>query len=139
MDRTDQLQPLAIGTGSRHNRTVPPGPRGVPMRLRLGDHHAGYYYNLTGHTPDPSFHRLLNTRTPYPTDWPSMASVVAYKRRPAHPHLPQAITLPHKEGAPEYTRPGQFAARLGLEYDPVFVEGTRERPHDFTDPALAVP
>jgi hypothetical protein len=102
-----------------------------------GDHHAGYYYNLTGHAPDPTFHQLLNARTPYPTDWPSMASVVALKRRP-HPSLPQAITLPHKEGAPEYTRPGQFGARLGLEYDPVFVDGTRERPLDFTVPALTL-
>jgi len=100
-----------------------------------GDHHAGYYYNLTGHAPDRTFHQLLNARTPYPTDWPSMASVVALKRKP-HPHLPSAITLPHKEGAPEYTRPGQFAARLGIEYDPVFVDGTRERPLDFTVPAL---
>lgn len=100
-----------------------------------GDHHAGYYYNLTGHAPDQSFHRLLNARTPYPTDWPSMSAVVALKR-PPHPSLPQTITLPHKEGAPEYTRPGQFSARLGLEYDPVFVDGTRERPLEFSVPAL---
>jgi uncharacterized protein (DUF1501 family) len=102
-----------------------------------GDHHAGYYYNLTGHAPDPTFHRLLNARTPYPTDWPSMASVVALKR-PPHRFLPSAITLPQKEGAPEYTRPGQFAARLGLEYDPVFVDGSRERPLDFAVPALSL-
>ncbi len=102
-----------------------------------GDHHAGYYYNLTGHAPDPTFHRLLNARTPYPADWPSLASVVAFKR-PPHPFLPSAITLPHKEGAPEYTRPGQFAARLGLEYDPVFVEGSRDRPLDFAIPALSL-
>jgi uncharacterized protein (DUF1501 family) len=102
-----------------------------------GDHHAGYYYNLTGHAPDPSFHRLLNARTPYPTDWPSMASVVALKR-PPHPSLPQTITLPHKEGAPEYTRPGQFGARLGLEYDPVFVEGSRENPLGFSAPAVSL-
>ena len=102
-----------------------------------GDHHAGYYYNLTGHAPDPSFHRLLNARTPNPSDWPSMASVVARKRSP-HPSLPNAITLPHKEGAPEYTRPGQFAARLGIEYDPLFVDGSREHPLDFTVPALAL-
>ena len=49
---------------------------------------------------------------------------------------PQTITLPHKEGAPEYTRPGQFAARLGLEYDPVFVDGSREKPLEFSVPAL---
>src|SRR5262245_14509616 len=102
-----------------------------------GDHHAGYYYNLTGHAPDRTFHQLLNARTPYPTDWPSLASVVALKR-PPHPRLPSAVTLPHKEGAPEYTRPGQFAARLGLEYDPVFVDGTRERPLDFAVPALSL-
>jgi uncharacterized protein (DUF1501 family) len=102
-----------------------------------GDHHAGYYYNLTGHAPDRTFHQLLNARTPYPTDWPSMASVVALKR-PPHPFLPSAITLPNKEGAPEYTRPGQFAARLGIDYDPVFVDGTRERPLDFTVPALSL-
>jgi uncharacterized protein DUF1501 len=102
-----------------------------------GDHHAGYYYNLTGHAPDRTFHRLLNARTPFPTDWPSMASVVAMKR-PAHPFLPNAITLPHKEGAPEYTRPGQFSARLGIAYDPVFVEGTREQPLDFSVPALSL-
>ena len=64
-----------------------------------------------------------------------MASVVAFKR-PPHPSLPSAITLPHKEGAPEYTRPGQFAARLGLEYDPLFVDGSRETPLDFAVPAL---
>ncbi len=102
-----------------------------------GDHHAGYYYNLTGHAPDPSFHRLLNARTPYPTDWPSMASVVALKR-PPHPQFPNAITLPHKEGAPEYTRPGQFSARLGIEYEPLFVEGTRQQPLDFVVPALSL-
>src|SRR5262249_43460330 len=87
--------------------------------------------------PDRTFHQLLNARTPYWTDWPSIASVVTLKR-PPHPHLPSAITLPNKEGAPEYTRPGQFAARLGLEYDPVFVDGSRERPLDFVVPALSL-
>ncbi|MFO0937350.1 MAG: DUF1501 domain-containing protein [Gemmataceae bacterium] len=100
-----------------------------------GDHHAGYYYNLTGHAPDRTFHQLLNARTPYATDWPSMASVVASKRPPL-PNLPSAITLPQKEDAPQYTRPGQFAARLGIEYDPVFVEGSRENPLDFAVPAF---
>jgi uncharacterized protein (DUF1501 family) len=102
-----------------------------------GDHHAGYYYNLTGHAPDRNFHQLLNARTPYVTDWPGMASVVAAKR-PPHRFLPRAITLPQKEDAPMYTRPGQFAARLGLEYDPVFVDGSRDRPLDFSAPALTL-
>ncbi len=34
--------------------------------------------------------------------------------------------------------PRQFAARLGIEYDPVFVDGTRERPLDFAVPALSL-
>jgi hypothetical protein len=102
-----------------------------------GDHHAGYYYNLTGHAPDRTFHQLLNARTPYPTDWPSMASVVAAKR-PRIAHLPSAITLPQKEDAPQFTRPGQFAGRLGVEFDPLFVDGSREKPLDFQVPALAL-
>ena len=35
-----------------------------------GDHHAGYYYNLTGHVPDITFRQQGNDRRPYPDDWP---------------------------------------------------------------------
>jgi hypothetical protein len=102
-----------------------------------GDHHAGYYYNLTGQAPDPSFRALLNNRKPLASDWPFMGSVVAYKR-PPHSFLPQLVTLPQKPGFPEYTRPGQFAARLGLDYDPLYVTGSRQRPLDFAVPALSL-
>jgi hypothetical protein len=102
-----------------------------------GDHHAGYSYNLTGHAPDQSFRTLLNNRKPLPTDWPFLGSVVASKR-PAHPYLPSLISLPQKPGAPTYTRPGQFAARLGLEYDPAYLIGSLERPLDFVVPALSL-
>ncbi|HYF37144.1 MAG TPA: DUF1501 domain-containing protein, partial [Prosthecobacter sp.] len=60
-----------------------------------GDHHAGYYYNLTGHIPDATFKQQGNDRRPYPDDWPFMGSVVG-SRRPLHPSLPQVMTLPHK-------------------------------------------
>lgn len=103
--------------------------------VSTNDHHAGYYYNLTGHIPDPTFLSQGNNRTPYPDDWPCMGAVVAAKR-PPHPHLPSFITLPHKEGAPAYTRPGQFAARLGIEYDPLYVEGDSNQPLKFQAPAL---
>jgi len=102
-----------------------------------GDHHAGYYYNLTGHEPDPTFRQLLNSRKPLGTDWPFIGSVIAAKR-PAHPYLPTLITLPQKPGAPEYTRPGQFAARLGIEYDPFYLLGSRDRPMEFTAPVLTL-
>jgi hypothetical protein len=102
-----------------------------------GDHHAGYYYNLTGREPDPSFRQLLNNRKPLPTDWPFLGSVVC-SRRPAHPYLPSLISLPQKPGFPEYTRPGQFAARLGVEHDPVYVLGNLDRPLDFAVPVLTL-
>ena len=109
----------------------------IGSTVSTNDHHAGYYYNLTGHVPDPTFLSLGNSRTPYPSDWPYMGSVVAAKR-PPHPHLTNAVTLPHIEGAPAYTRPGQFAARLGIEFDPLYIDGTRETPLKFQAPALVL-
>jgi hypothetical protein len=107
------------------------------FRRGTGDHHAGYYYNLTGHAPDPSFVQLGNDRTPREDDWPFIGTVVGAKRA-AHPYLPQVVTLPQKPGAPRYTRPGQFAARLGVEYDPLYVEGEIGKPLEFRVPALAL-
>jgi len=101
------------------------------------DHHAGYYYNLTGHEPDPSFRQLLNNRKPLPSDWPFIGSVVAYKR-PPHPDLPSLVTLPEKTGAPQFTRPGQFGARLGQAFDPVYVQGKFDQPLDFLVPELTL-
>ncbi len=102
-----------------------------------GDHHAGYYYNLTGQAPDPTFPALLNDRKPYPSDWPFIGSIVA-ARRPARPDLPSLVTLPQKPGAPQYTRPGQFAARLGPEFDPVYVLGEHAKPAEFVVPSLSL-
>jgi uncharacterized protein (DUF1501 family) len=105
--------------------------------VNTNDHHAGYYYNLTGHVPDPTFLSLGNNRTPMPDDWPYMGCVVAAKR-PPHPDLPSAITLPHKPSKLPYTRPGQFAARLGIEHDPFYVNGSLEKPLEFQAPALVL-
>ena len=104
-------------------------------RRGTGDHHAGYYYNLTGQRPDPSFPQLLNARKPRPSDWPAIGTVVGYKS-PRHPYLPQSITLPMKPGAPQYTRPGQFAARLGVEHDPLYVMADVDDPMNFAAPAI---
>lgn len=105
--------------------------------VSTNDHHAGYYYNLTGHIPDATFLSLGNNRTPYQTDWPYMGAVVASRRNP-HPQLTNAITLPHIEGAPTYTRPGQFSARLGTQFDPLYVVGSREQPLSFQAPAITL-
>lgn len=105
--------------------------------VNTNDHHAGYYYNLTGHVPDQSFLTLGNNRTPFADDWPYMGSVIG-ARRPMHPYLPNSITLPHKPSRAPYTRPGQFAGRLGVEHDPLYVTGSRERPLEFRVPALTL-
>jgi hypothetical protein len=109
----------------------------VGATVNTNDHHAGYYYNLTGHLPDPSFQTLGNNRTPFPDDWPFMGTVIAAKRQP-HASLPNAITLPHKPSKAPYTRPGQFAARLGVEHDPLYVNGSLEEPLKFQAPALVL-
>jgi uncharacterized protein (DUF1501 family) len=107
----------------------------VGATVNTNDHHAGYYHNLTGHVPDQSFLSLGNNRTPFPDDWPYMGAVVAAKR-PPHPYLTNAITLPHMPSKAPYTRPGQFAARLGIEHDPLYVHGSLESPLKFQAPAL---
>lgn len=109
----------------------------VRASVNTNDHHAGYYYNLTGHAADLSFQTLGNNRTPMPDDWPYMGCVAA-SRRPQHPYLPNAITLPHKPSRAPYTRPGQFAARLGVEHDPLYVQGSLEKPLEFSAPALVL-
>ena len=105
--------------------------------VSTNDHHAGYYYNLTGHVPDPTFLSLGNDRRPYGDDWPYMGAVVS-SRKSANPHLPNAITLPHKPSTAPYTRPGQFAARLGVEFDPLYVNGSLEEPLKFQAPSLSL-
>ena len=102
-----------------------------------GDHHAGYYYNLTGHAPDPTFKQQGNDRRPYPEDWPYMGSVVSMKR-PQHPTLPSLITLPHKPSKLPFTRPGQFAGRIGMEFDPFFLNGSFEEPLNFAAPTISI-
>jgi hypothetical protein len=116
--------------------------RSVGGTVNTNDHHAGYYYNLTGHVPDPTFLSKGNDRTPYADDWPFMGTVVASRRiRDASSpgaSLPGAITLPHKPSRAPYTRPGQFAARLGVEFDPLYVNGSVEAPLKFQAPALVL-
>ncbi|MCA9035989.1 MAG: DUF1501 domain-containing protein [Planctomycetaceae bacterium] len=107
----------------------------VGAKVNTNDHHAGYYYNLTGHEPDPTFLSLGNNRTPMADDWPFMGSVVA-SRRPRHPWLPNAITLPHKPSKAPYTRPGQFSAKLGVEHDPLYLQGNAVEPLRFHAPSL---
>ncbi len=111
--------------------------RSVDGKVNTNDHHAGYYHNLTGHEPDESFKRLGNDRTPFPDDWPFMGTVVGMKRERSGA-LPNVITLPHMPSRKPYTRPGQFAARIGVEYDPLYLDGDFDNPLTFTAPSLTL-
>ena len=102
-----------------------------------GDHHAGYYYNLTGHVPDQTFRTQGNDRRPQPGDWPFMGSVVG-SRRPAHETLPTVITLPHMPSKLPYTRPGQFAGKLGIDHEPFYLNGDHDQPLQFQAPSLSL-
>jgi len=103
--------------------------------LATGDHHAGYYYNLTGHAPDQTFKTQGNDRRPQSDDWPFMGSVIG-SRRPPHPELPQIISLPHKPSRPPYTRPGQFSGKLGPLHDPLYLIGNHAEPMKINAPSL---
>ena len=92
-----------------------------------GDHHAGYYYHLTGQAPDNTFRTQGNDRRPYKEDWPFIGSVVG-AIRPQHRSLPQVVTLPHQPSRAPYTRPGQFSARLGVAHDPFCLKNDPSRP-----------
>lgn len=109
----------------------------VDGTVNTNDHHGGYYHNLTGHAPDQTFITLGNNRTPMPDDWPFMGSVVASKRE-QNKYLPNAITLPYKPSRAPYTRPGQFAARIGVEHDPLYVHSDHDTPLKFAAPALVL-
>lgn len=111
--------------------------RSLRGTVNTNDHHAGYYYNLTGHAADPTFVTLGNNRTPMPDDWPYMGTVVG-SRVPARGGLPGAVTLPYMPSRLPYTRPGQFAARLGIEHDPLYVMSSNEKPLHFEAPALTL-
>lgn len=111
--------------------------RSVNGGVSTNDHHAGYYYNLTGHVPDPTFLSQGNDRRPYADDWPYIGSVVA-SRRPSDGGLPNALTLPYMPSRAPYTRPGQFAARLGVEFDPLYVHGSNDEPLHFHAPSLVL-
>jgi len=53
-------------------------------------------------------------------------------------HLPQLVWLPRPAGNSGVFRPGQYGARLGVEYDPLCVDGQEANPLEFRVPALAL-
>ncbi len=83
------------------------------------DHSLGHQIMLSGRSQKPP---LFNPSKPLPTDWPSIASVVADQVAPRG-NLPPAAVLPeqliHRTGR---VIPGQFAGQMGSRRDPWFIE-----------------
>jgi hypothetical protein len=128
--------PQVARTAHRFAMVRSMGQRG---RAVIGDnHHTGAYYYLTGSEPDASFGRLRLNRTPQPDDQPFLGAVVAYKRR-GRDRMPPLVALPDKAHSAQYIRAGQFGGRIGAEYDPLWVQGNKDRPDEFTVPALELP
>ena len=100
-------------------------------------HHGGHYHHLTGHPPDATFFSQAGNRKPDRHDWPYIGSVVSAKR-PPHPYLPSNVWMPQQAVESGYVRPGQFAGRLGGQYDPVYVNGRLDNPLDFRVPSLTL-
>ena len=88
------------------------------------DHSAGHHVMLTGRTPLPAG---FDGSRPKPTDFPSIASVVAGVVPPRN-NLPPAAVLPEKLiHVTGRTIPGQFAGEMGPKYEPWFIEASQYR------------
>jgi hypothetical protein len=112
------------------------GQRG---RAVIGDaHHTGAYYYLTGREPDVTFGVQRLNRKPQSDDWPYIGSVAASKLE-RQLKMPPQVALPAKAHSAQYIRAGQFGAKLGVMYDPLFLLGNDEKPGEFTLPALELP
>ena len=99
--------------------------------------HLGYYYHLTGHKLDPNTIFVPAQRRQQRDDWPFIGSVVSAKI-PRRGLLPNAISYPWTPDGPADLRAGQFAGRLGIEHDPLFLTGKVEEPLKFEAPALVL-
>ncbi len=88
---------------------------------RSNDHSAGHHMMLTGRSEIPPG---FDPNKPKPTDWPSIASVVAAMTAQRN-NLPPAVALPerlvHYSGR---VLPGQFGGEMGPRRDPWFIEAS---------------
>ncbi|MFN0197834.1 MAG: DUF1501 domain-containing protein [Planctomycetaceae bacterium] len=99
--------------------------------------HLGYYYHLTGHELDPRTIFVVGERRQQRDDWPFIGSVVSAKL-PQRGVLPNAISYPWIPEGPPDIRAGQFAGKLGIEHDPLYLLGSGDQPLKFQAPALVL-
>lgn len=89
------------------------------------DHSAGHMIMLSGQSQlPPGFDPSL----PKPSDWPSIAAIAGALTRPRN-NLPPAAVIPEK--LVHYSGrviPGQFAASMGRQHEPWFIEASAYEP-----------
>ena len=86
-------------------------------------HTLGHYFMLTGRSvKSPGFQ---GDRTPRPSDWPSISSIVGDALPSRNHNLPPAVVLPerliHWSGG---VIPGAYGGQMGRHRDPFFIEAT---------------
>jgi hypothetical protein len=86
-------------------------------------HTEGHLYMLTGRSQKPAGFR--GDRTPRPSDWPSISSIVGDALPRRNNNLPPAIVLPerlvHWSGG---VMPGAYGGLMGSSRDPFFIEAS---------------
>lgn len=87
------------------------------------DHTLGHYFMLTGRSVKSV--GFTGDRTPRPSDWPSIASIVGDAVPSRNRALPPAIVLPerlvHWSGG---VIPGNYGGQMGSQRDPFFIEAS---------------
>lgn len=104
-----------------------------------GDHHADTYYMLTGNRPDRDFFIAGTFRKPYDDDFPFIGSTAA-SRVQRDPELPGIVQCPALSGeVTQVINPGQFAGKLGSNWEPIMARGVLEKPREFSLPGFSLP
>jgi len=90
----------------------------------FNDHSTGHHVMLTGRSTVPLG---FDGNRPKPTDYPSIASIIAGVVPPRN-NLPPAAVLPEKLiHVTGRTIPGQFAGEMGPKYEPWFIQASQYR------------
>ncbi|MEZ6148379.1 MAG: DUF1501 domain-containing protein [Planctomycetaceae bacterium] len=103
--------------------------RSVSGTVNTNDHHAGYYYNLTGHVPDVTLRprgmiaRRIRMTGPI---WGRSSRPSDRLIRTAERDLPAAHAEPQTVHAARSVR-----CPTGVEYDPLYLNGSRDEPLKF--------
>jgi hypothetical protein len=94
---------------------------------------------LTGNRPDRDFFIAGTFRKPYQDDFPFIGCTAA-SRCQRDPELPGIVQCPALSGeVTQVINPGQFAGKLGPNWEPMMARGVLEKAREFSLPDFALP